>query len=95
MGEHLFKYNFDENKINYIINNEPESFMGKILIEKKKNNESIYIYHNIYRLGDLVLINNIDVEQTKMLLDIYPDSIASKFILEKTNNNKFIVVVYI
>ena len=87
MGEHLFKYYFDENKINYIINNVPESFMGKILIEKKKNNESIYIYHNIYRLGDLVLINNIDTDQTKMLLDIYPDSIASKFILEKTNNN--------
>lgn len=87
MGEHLFKFDFDENKINYIINNEPESFIGKILIEKKKNNESIHIYHNIYRLGDLVLINNIDKEQTKLLLDIYPNSIGSKFILEKTNNN--------
>jgi hypothetical protein len=87
MGEHLFKFDFDENKINYIINNEPESFIGKILIEKKKNNESIHIYHNIYRLGDLVLINNIDEEQTKLLLDIYPNSIGSKFILEKTNNN--------
>ena len=90
MGEHLFKFDFDENKINYIINNEPESFIGKILIEKKKNNESIHIYHNIYRLGDLVLINNIDEEQTKLLLDIYPNSIGSKFILEKTNNSKLI-----
>jgi len=87
MGEHLLTYKMDENKINYILNNAADSFMGKIIADKKERNEEIVIYHNVYRLGDLILINNVDEDQIKMILKMYPNSIGSKFILEKQKSN--------
>jgi hypothetical protein len=39
-----------------------------------------------YRLGDLVLLNNLNDAETKLILTEHPNSIASKYILEKRKN---------
>lgn len=41
-----------------------------------------------YRLGDLVLINNLNENEENEMLSEYPNSIGGKYILEKRNNGR-------
>ena len=40
-----------------------------------------------YRLGDLVLLNNLNEEEKNEILSEYPESIGSKYIIKKRDNN--------
>ena len=60
--------------------------MGDIVFVNN-NDENKIIYFNIYRLGDLVILNNMTLEHCRTILNYYPNSIASKFILEKNKNS--------
>jgi len=40
-----------------------------------------------YRLGDLILLDNLNSNEIEKLLKEHPDSFGSKYILEKKNNN--------
>jgi hypothetical protein len=53
------------------------------------SDENKKIYFNIYRLGDLVLIDNVTHEHCNIILNDYPNSIAAKFILEKKYINYY------
>jgi hypothetical protein len=60
--------------------------MGDI-VYVDNSDENNKIYFNIYRLGDLVIINNMLPEHCDIILNDYPNSIASEFILEKKNKS--------
>jgi hypothetical protein len=40
-----------------------------------------------YRLGDLVILNNLTQNEEMNILNDFPNSIGSKYILEKRKNN--------
>ena len=42
---------------------------------------------SIYRLGDLIMLNNLCEYEENQILKDYPNSFGSKYILEKKNNN--------
>jgi len=60
--------------------------MGDI-VYVDNSDENKKIYFNIYRLGDLVIFNNVPLDHCNIILKDYPNSIASEFILEKIKNS--------